>query len=185
VGEDYKTDYTRVPAELIGFPPTNWYARGALYVGSDSGVVVNSPVLAGVTDGEALVGKITSVTPNSSVVTFITESAFYVGITIPDPRARGILQASSTPGQLIATNIPRERRVEPNQLVATGGFSKIDSPSVFPPGIPVGLVTSVGSSDPDAQQTVQVKPFVDPRSVSYVVVLAPTSDMAKRRASGR
>ena len=45
-------------------------------------------------------------------------------------------------------------------------------------------MTSVGSQEVDVQQTVQVTPFVDPRKLSYLVVLAPVSKKAKTRAAG-
>ena len=57
-------------------------------------------------------------------------------------------------------------------------------PSIYPRGIPIGLVTSVGSQEVDVQQTVQVTPYVDPRKLSYLMVLTPQSPEAKRRAAG-
>jgi rod shape-determining protein MreC len=185
VGEDYTTDYALVPAQVIGVSPSNWYARAQLYVGSDRGVVKNSPVLAGAEGRPALVGKITSVSANASEVTWITDSQSAVGIAIPDASpAKGILQASSIPGQLIATDIPREAGVKKGAVVETGGFAASRALSVFPAGLPVGLVSSTGPSDQGTERTIQVSPFVDPRGVKYVVVLAPKSELAKRRASG-
>ena len=37
--------------------------------------------------------------------------------------------------------------------------------SPYPPGIPVGAVTSVGMREVDVDRTVQVTPYVDPRSL--------------------
>jgi rod shape-determining protein MreC len=186
VGEDYRADYDLLPAPIISNSTTpSWYARAGVYVGSDDGVVINSPVLAGVKGGEALVGKVTSVEANSSDVTWITESRFSVGVTIPDAgSAKGILQASSLPGQLVATDVRREAPVKEGQVVATGGFAQTRPLSIFPANIPVGLVSSPGVGDSGTERTVQVKPFVDPRGIKYVVVLAPKSALAKRRASG-
>lgn len=186
VGEDYRADYDLVPASIISNSTTNFYARAGLRVGTDDGVVLNSPVLAG-SDIEraALVGRISKVSSSWSEITFITESQFAVGITIPDAKsAKGLLQAGSLPGSLIATDVASEKPVKEGQVVATGGFAQTRPLSIFPANIPIGLVTSAGAADSGAVQTVQVTPFVDPRSVKYVVVLAPKSETAKQRASG-
>jgi cell shape-determining protein MreC len=66
----------------------------------------------------------------------------------------------------------------------TGGFNSGSLPSVYPRGLPIGVVSSVGSRDVDAEKSVQVKPLVDPRAEHHLVVLAPTSPEAIRRARG-
>ena len=183
-GSAFTADYDRLVADVIGLSPTNWYSTGKLSVGRDDGAVVNSPVIAPAEDGSALVGVITASQGGSSVVQFITDSRTRVGASVLGAgNPPGILRAT-TSGQLSLDGVPREFAVEEGQVAVTAGFSDIPLPSVYPPGIPIGQVSGVGGQEADIEQTIQVSPFVDPRTLRTVVVLAPASPKAKRRATG-
>ncbi len=177
-------DYAPVTGLVYARSVTDWYRSARIDVGSSRGVVRNSPVVAGNTRGAALVGVVTAVSANSAQVAFLTDGRTQVGASIPQAgNYQGLVQ-STTPGQLEMTGIPRAAPVRPNQTVVTGGFAPMALPSIYPRGIPIGQVTSVGSQEVDVQQTVQVTPFVDPRQLTYLIVLTPTSREAKRRAAG-
>ncbi len=188
VGAGLDTDYERVAGEVIGRSITNWYKAARLDVGSDRGIVVNSPVLALGSDGRgpegALVGVVSAVRPGSADVRFVTDGLTQVGATVQRAGAPPGLLSSSSPGLLSLSGIPREFPIRAGQTVVTAGFSGIGLPSVYPPGLPVGQVSGVGREEVTVQQTVQVTPFVDPRTARFMVVLAPTSDRARRRAVG-
>lgn len=183
-GVELAQDYERLPARVSGRSPTNWYSRARLTVGRDDGAVVNSPVIAPSDQGSALVGVITSSQGGSSVVTFITDTRTRVGATVLGAGgAPGILRAT-TSGQLALDGIPRDFPVEEGQVVVTAGFSDIGLPSVYPPDLAVGQVAGVGRQEADIEQTIQVTPLVDPRTLRDVIVLAPVSPEAKQRATG-
>jgi rod shape-determining protein MreC len=176
--------YRRAVGLVLARSVTDWYRSARIDVGSSSGVLRNSPVVAGTNTGAALVGYVTSVSPNSSSVAFITDGRTEVGATIPEAgNYPGVLQ-STTPGQLQLTGVPRAAGIRQGQTVVTSGFQVKNLLSVYPPGIPVGAVTSFGSQEVDVQQTVQVTPFIDPRKLTYLVVLVPESTKAKERAAG-
>jgi len=176
--------YEPVTALVITRSISDWSRSARIAVGSSSGVVRNSPVVAGTGRGAALVGIVTNVSSGASDVAFITDGRTEVGATIPEAGAYPGLLESITPGQLRMTGIPREANVKPNQAVVTGSFSVKGLPSPYPPGIPVGLVTSVGAKEVDVERTVQVTPFVDARTLSYLAVLVPRSREAIARAAG-
>jgi rod shape-determining protein MreC len=176
--------YGQATGLVIGRSITDWYRSARISVGSSDGVVRNAPVVAGTSTGAALVGVVTSVGPNVSEVAFITDGRTEVGATIPEAGNYPGLVQSTTPGQLQLTGVPRAAPVKPNQAVVTSGFMVKSLPSVYPRGIPIGQVTSVGSQEVDVQQTVQVTPYVDPRDRSYLTVLVPESREAKERAAG-
>ena len=179
-----KGDYKPVTGLIYARSVTDWYRSARIDVGSSQGVMRNSPVVAGNTRGAALVGVVTAVSGSSSEVSFITDGRTEVGASIPQAgNYQGLVQ-STTPGDLQMTGIPSTAPVRLNQTVVTGGYSSMTLPSIYPRGIPIGLVTSVGSQEVDVQQTVQVTPFVDPRQLTYLVVLTPQSREAKRRATG-
>lgn len=163
---------------------TDWYRNARISVGSSDGVVRNAPVVAGTGRGAALVGVVTAVSPNTADVAFITDGRTEVGATIPAAGNPPGLVQSTSPGQLRLTGVPRAAPVKLNQDVVTSGFMVKGLLSIYPPGLPIGRVSSVGSQEVDVQQTVQVTPYLDPRNLSYLTVLTPQSPEAKRRASG-
>lgn len=178
--------YKAVTGMVLGRSITDWYRSVRLTVGSSDGVVRNAPVVAGTGPGAALVGVVTAVTSDTADVAFITDGRTEVGATIPEAgNPPGLLQ-STTPGQLSLSGVPRESPVKVNQVVVTAGFGSLNKGllSIYPPGIPIGRVSSVGRQEVDVQQTVQVTPEVDPRERSYLTVLTPQSVEARRRAAG-
>ncbi len=164
---------------------TDWYRNARITKGSSDGIVRNSPVVAGTGRGAALVGVVTSVTANSADIAFITDGRTEVGATVPEAGAYPGLVRSASPGQLSLSDIPREAPVKALQAVVTRGFSGGGLPSIYPPGIPIGQITSVGRQEVDVSFTVQVTPYVDARKLAYLAVLVPESDAARRRAAGR
>lgn len=183
---EIEQEYDPVLATVDGRPPTALYHRARIDVGSADGVVRNAPVIAGADHGGALLGKVTSVSEHSSNVSFITDGgSVQVGATVVGAGPIGIgLVSASSPGQLELTNVPREAALEQGQAVVTAGSSTMRLPSVYPRGLTIGTVTSVGSREVDAVQSVQVTPAVDPRSLHHMLVLTPDSERARRRASG-
>ena len=161
-----------------------WWRAARVGIGSSDGVIRNSPVLAGSQQGAALVGIVTNVSSSSADVAFITDGRTEVGARIPDAGRYFGLLSSITPGQLQMSGIPKEAAVKTGQAVVTGGFGVKGLQSPYPPGIPVGAVTSVGTQEVDVNRTVQVTPYVDPRELSYLSVLVPRSPEAIARARG-
>ena len=176
--------YRRETGLVVGRSVTDWYRSARVAVGSSDGVVRNSPVVAGTNTGAALVGYVTQVSSNAAEVAFITDGRTEVGATIPESGNYPGLVQSTTPGQLQLTGVPRAAALHQGQTVVTSGFKVKNLSSIYPPGIPIGAVTSFGSQEVDVQQTVQVTPYVDPRRLTYLVVLVPESTEAKERASG-
>ena len=56
----------------------------------------------------------------------------------------------------------------------TAGWRAGALSSLYPKGIPIGKVTSVGQTDTDLFQQVQVDPYVDFGALDAVIVLVPT-----------
>jgi rod shape-determining protein MreC len=183
--DDPVSGYKPVSAAIVGRSPTSWYSRARLSVGTDDGVVVNSPVVAGRRRGAALVGVITAATAGSSTVSFITDGQTRVGAFVEGSGGGlGILEAT-TAGQLRLAGVPREFKVQDGAVVRTAGFkADMRLPSIYPRGIPVGQVVGAGARPVDVQQTIQVTPYVDVRTLTSVAVLAPVSVAARRRAAG-
>ena len=180
--------YKRVLGDVIAASTSSWYSKVRVDVGTADGVIVNSPVVAA-GDGSTgprmeLVGVVTNASGHAADVSFITERGTAVGaFVLADRNPPGMLTAIED-GQMLLRNVSRDFRVRRGDVVMTSGFSNPGLPSIYPRGIPVGSVESVGSQESDSFQAIQVQPFSEVRNLSRLVVLAPVSAEALRRARG-
>jgi rod shape-determining protein MreC len=160
------SDYTPVTARVIGRSPTLWYSTVNVDKGSGDGVHVDDPVV----DGEGLVGKVTLVTPGASQVTLITDHTSGVSAMVNASGASGIVQpAVGDPNDLLLQYLQNVDAVKPGDNVVTSGTVSNRLDSLFPPGIPIGQVTSVDAGD--LYKSVHVRPFASLNKLDYVQVL--------------
>jgi rod shape-determining protein MreC len=176
--------YRPVNARVIERSPSPWYSRAVINVGTSDGVVTFSPVLAPFGHQGALAGFVSQASAHSAEVTFITDQSSQVGATVQNRGyPPGILRATGD-GRLMLDEVPLDFNVQKGDIVVTAGYSAGSLPSVYPDGILIGQVTSVGARDVDVTKTIQVLPFVDVRHENLLMVLAPVSREARLRASG-
>ena len=62
-------------------------------------------------------------------------------------------------------------KVEVGDTIVTAGWRTTNLSSLYPKGIAIGKVTSVGQTDTDVYKQVQVQPFADFTSIDAVIVL--------------
>jgi rod shape-determining protein MreC len=171
VGLDNSTglaSYKPVASNVISRDPTLWYATVEVDKGSDDGVHRGDPVTA---DG-ALVGEITTVDPTVSFVTLITDHTMAVAAQVQDSSGdSGVLvPAVGNPSQLVLQYLPTSAPVQTGQQVVTVGFKSGPLQDLYPPGIPIGQVASVGNSLANNGE-VPVTPAADLRHFTIVQVL--------------
>ena len=163
--------YHSVAAHVISRDPTLWYATIEVDKGSDDGVHVDDPVIG---DG-GLVGKISTVDPTVSVVTLITDHSMAVAAQIQDPGGdTGVLvPAVGDPNQLLVQDLPQSGPFHEavGQQVVTAGFKAGPLQSLYPPGIPIGQISSASESDLLNDGQVKVNPAVDLRHLDAVQIL--------------
>jgi rod shape-determining protein MreC len=166
--DEFPGDYDAVGAAVLADPPSDFEQFIIISAGSRDGVQLNAPV---VTD-EGLVGKVTKVTREQSRVTLLTDKESAVSAYDVETEADGVIRHGAGGGDaLILDRVPKDARVERGDLVATSGRRFQLLPSIYPRNIHIGVVTSVGQSDIDANQQIQVDPFVDFGSLDAVLVL--------------
>ena len=170
-GPRFPADFDPVPAEVTGRPNGAFTQAIIIAAGSKNGIRVNDPVVTA--DG-------------------------LVGVVIRVPRARPASSCSPTRRLPLPRSTcepaPREScgtRAERARLSSSTAFASRTScaagtrssrpgwragtlSSLYPKGIPIGKVTSVGQTDTDLFQQVQVDPYVDFGSLDAVLVLVPT-----------
>jgi rod shape-determining protein MreC len=165
-GELKLSDYAPVTARVIARSPTLWYSTVNIDKGSGDGIHVDDPVI----DGEGLVGKVSLVTPGASQVTLITDHTSGVSAMVNASGASGVVQpAVGDPNDLILQYLQHGDGVKQGDNVVTSGTVSGRLDSLFPPGIPIGQVTSVDAQD--LFKSVHVRPFASLRKLDYLQVL--------------
>jgi rod shape-determining protein MreC len=166
-----------VTARVIGRSPTVWYSTVTIDKGSSDGVHVDDPVVAPL----GLAGKVTQTTPNTAQVTLITDADSAVTARVTSSGATGVVEPDvGNPRDLQLDYLERGTQIAEGEMVVTAGFSTGDLGSIFPPGIPIGEVTTATAEEQQAYQRVHLEPFADLRDMSFVKVLTTPSGKGKR-----
>lgn len=175
---DKLSSYSPVSARVIGRSPTVWYATLEIDKGTDNGVRLDQPVI----DGDGLVGKVTDVTSSTAVITLITDHTSGVSAKILDgPGDPGtVVPAVGDPNDLLVQYLPRHSKARLGQQVVTAGTSSGPLESLFPPNIPIGVVSKVSADELALSQQVHMKPDADLQHLDFVQVL--TRNVAGDRA---
>ena len=162
--------YQSVAAEVIGRPGGAFTQAIVVAAGADAGIRVNDPVVT----GDGLVGLVTRVTGDTARIELLTDEEAAVSALDLRSQAAGIVRhARGTRQTLVLDRVRKEDRVRVGDEVVTAGWRAGALSSLYPKGIPIGRVTSVGQADTDLFQQVQVDPYVDFGSLDAVLVLVP------------
>jgi len=166
--DEFPADYDAIGAAVLADPPSDYEQFIIISAGSQDGVRLNAPV---VTD-EGLVGKVTRVSREQSRVALLTDKESAVSAYDVESEADGVIRDGAGGGDaLILDRVPKDERVVRGDLVATSGRRFQLLPSIYPRNIQIGVVTSFGQTDIEANQQIQVDPFVDFDSLDAVLVL--------------
>jgi rod shape-determining protein MreC len=162
-------NYHPIGANVIGRDPTLWYQQVEIDAGSDNGVSTGNPVLA---DG-GLAGDVTTVDASVSIVTLITDHDLAVAAQVDNAAGdQGIISPSvGNPNQLLLQDLPGQAQITAGEQVVTAGFKSGSLTSLYPPGLPIGTVTSVNRNQLFNNNEVPVSPSADLRHFSSVQVL--------------
>ena len=136
----------------------------------NDGVQLNAPVVT----NDGLVGQVTRVFSSRARVTLITDEQSAVAAIDLRSDATGIVRHGRGSGDtLVLDFVSKKEVVKEGDEVVTAGSTTSDLASLYPRGIRVGVVTSVGQTDTDPYKQVQVEPYVDTSTLRSVLVLVP------------
>ena len=159
-------NYHPVTATVVGKSPNIWYATVTIDKGTADGLSVNDPVI----NGEGLVGKVVQVASDGAQVSLLTDSTFGVSARLSASGAIGIVQPRvGDPNDLLLQYLPANTATQPGDYVVTSGTVASGDDSLYPPGIPIGQVTSV--NEESAFRSVNVHPLADLHNLDVVQVL--------------
>jgi rod shape-determining protein MreC len=160
--------YEPVTGRVIARSPTVWNSTVTVDVGSDDGVRVDDPVIS----GDGLVGLVASVEGGSAQVTLITDHASAVSAKVVPGGVQGVIRPDvGDPEDLILDFIDSTKDVHGGQAVVTSGWRAQGLASLFPPGLPIGEVTSASIVEQEASQQVHLRPYADIANLDLVQVL--------------
>jgi rod shape-determining protein MreC len=174
---------------VIGRDETSgWWRSLHLDHGAEDGLRESLPVVT----PDGLVGLTTSVTPRTCDVRLISDPQSRVPCTVVPTGSFGILKgmgASARPGVKLEMLLPpldcQMDYVSHDPPVATGGVVVTSSlGGVFPDGLPVGRIRSVGTDSSGLYQRLAVSPFVAMASPRFVFVVLPPEAPVKREKKG-
>jgi rod shape-determining protein MreC len=168
----FPQDFDYVATSVISPPQSRYEQTVVIAAGRRDGVHVDYPVVT----ADGLVGKVTAVGATVSKVVLLTDESSAVSATdLQQVGATGIVKhGQGGVDTLILDRVGKEQQVaEGDPIITAGSPSSTKLPSIYPRGIKIGVVTSVGQKDTDLYKQIQVQPFVDFSSLRSVLVLVP------------
>ncbi len=150
---EYRLTVARVIADVGGPFVRNVVVLAGTKEGVRSGLVAVA--------GGGLAGRVISAGRNSSRVLLINDLNARVPVLLEGSRQRGMLEGNNGP-ELLLSQLPPETQVKVGDRLITSGVG-----GIFPPGLPVGVVSSVNGSD------VRIEPIADLGRLELVQILDP------------
>ncbi|MGL4345889.1 MAG: rod shape-determining protein MreC [Cellulosilyticaceae bacterium] len=163
IGQRYK-DYPSVGANIIAKDPGNWYQRFTIDKGSTDGIRKNDVILA----GGGLVGHVIEVTAFSATVEAIIDDRSAVSGKIVRTGDLGMLKGDI---ELIDQGICKMELDIASDVVKGDQIITSHLGDIYPPGIPIGIVEEVTTGKNGLTQYAYIKPFIDFKHLSNVLVI--------------
>ncbi|WP_405879742.1 rod shape-determining protein MreC [Streptomyces sp. NBC_01136] len=158
-------------AEVIGIGAAQGFSwTVTIDVGSNDGIQRDMTVL----NGDGLVGRVTTVGPNTATVLLANDPDFTVGTRMETSDEIGFASGQGD-RPLRVEMLNGKAKVKKGDRLVTFG-SQADKP--FVPGVPVGVVSRVDPSGGDLTRTIYVTPYASFTKLDIVgvVVEAPRKD---------
>ncbi len=163
----FPADYEGVAAEVITQPSGSFEQTIVVSAGSEDGVVVDAPVVT----ADGLVGTVMRVTGDAARVRLLTDEASAVSALDLRTRATGIVRHGPSGESFVLARVTKKEFVQVGDEIITAGWRLEQLASLYPKGIPIGRVTSVGRLSTDLYQQVLVESDVDFSALDAVIVL--------------
>ncbi len=161
-------DYDTLAAEVIGRQISPTERIVVLDRGTDDGVTVGDPVLAG--EG-ALIGSVVDAASNRSVVLLLNDTRSVVIGLVESSRATGEVDCRLS-GPFAMINIPSTDAVTVGDRVVTAGLDLgEDIRSPFPRGLLIGHVVDVRTDPNTVVQTALLAPAATLEKLEYALVI--------------
>lgn len=171
-------NYRPVAADVISYNPNVYYETITIFKGTDAGIRAGDTVIGGSGSAQGgLVGQVSAVGSDWAVISELSSNKFAVGAMVIDHDTpyNGVLQpAIGNPTNLQLNYLPQNAQPNIGDQVVTNGYKDPTDPtltSCYPPGIPIGTVSSAGYDANTNAPKVDVTPNINLRDIGVVQVL--------------
>lgn len=168
-GARYPQDYRAVNTTVLSYPTGAFAQTVTIAAGSNKGIKIDTPVVT----GDGLIGRVTNVGPVTAQVTLLTDPDNNVPARDVSSGVSGLIQHGQG-STLVFNRVPKEQTVKKGDIIVTQGTVDRRYPSIYPYGLPIGRVLSVGTSDIATFLTVTAQPFASFDSLDAVAALIST-----------
>jgi len=155
------SQYKLIPTSIVSKNISKIQGVYIISVGFKDSIAKSMPVL----NEKGLIGIVTEVSENYSLVQTLHSSALKISASIPRSNIHGVISWNGD--KLVLSNIPTTNDINKGDRVVTSILS-----SIFPPSIPIGLVVEKETNISGLLSDVTVQPFVDVTFAKNVFVLA-------------
>ena len=159
-----------VAARIVGKDPSLWFRSVVIDRGSSDGVTKGMPVVS----GDGVVGQVFTVSPNFSKVLLAISPSSAIDVLLQKSRVRGILKGA---GSLTCSleYVLKTVDVQEGDQVVTAGYG-----GLFPPGVPVGVVSKVVKQRRGMFLEIEVTPSVDFLTLEDLLVIQQEAPFAEQ-----
>ena len=162
------TKYPLVAADVVSKLVNKVEGNYIIDLGTDDGIKAGMPVMT----YKGLVGIISDTAKDYSVVKTLYNANLSIAVTIQRINVDGILSWDGN--ELIIKNIPTTYDVKIGDIIETSDFS-----TLFPPSVPIGVVSKKEKLTLGLLHTLSVKPYSDIYSIhdEFVIKTIPSKQI--------
>ncbi|MDA3862127.1 MAG: rod shape-determining protein MreC [Melioribacteraceae bacterium] len=157
---DLTSQYKLIPTSIVAKNISKTQGVYIINSGLKDSISKSMPVL----NERGLVGIITDVSEDYSLVQTLRSSSLKISATIPRSNIHGVVSWNGN--RLVASNVPTTADINEGDRIVTSILS-----TIFPPSIPIGLVVGKGSNISGLLSEITIQPFVDVTTAKNVFVL--------------
>jgi len=159
----YLSSLPTVTAQTTLIDVSNFAATIEINKGTHEGIAVGMPVVG----AGGLVGKVESTTGTSSTVRLVTDGRTRIGAALEGSGTLGIIRGQAGDRPLSVDYVAPNTDVSVGSTFFTNGLQGAQ----FPPGIPIGRITSATTPLNSTQMAISLKPSADLGRLSFVDVV--------------
>ncbi|MEW6570371.1 MAG: rod shape-determining protein MreC [Nitrospirota bacterium] len=148
-------------ARIIAKSIDPWSHTLTLDKGASDGITKDMTVVT----TEGLVGKISGVSHSYSYLLPLVDINFSASVRLQESRTNGIISGTGF-RKCRLKYVPHDVQIREGEIVVSSGTDLL-----FPPGIPVGYVSKIGSQGMGIFQAVEVTPFVDISKTEFITII--------------
>jgi rod shape-determining protein MreC len=165
-----ESEFKTKAAHVVSRSPNSWQSLATIDFGSADGAKRRLSVIT----EKGLVGQITAVTAGSSIVQLADDRRSGVAVEIERTGGTGVVEGRMN-GDLRLRFVSDYEDIKKGDLVVTSGVG-----GVYPRGIPVGTVAGLSKNVYSLEEQISLKPAVDYRRLSEVLVIVDRSESGAR-----